>query len=104
MTDSTITSPLATLLDSILKIAADSTINAALVPANTILTSLQTNGSSTNLAAQALAFQAGLVTVLPNLENTVVEQVAGVVKTAIDAEAVAAEAAVNTPASPTTAA
>ena len=97
-------SPLAALLDSALQIAADDSISAALGPANTVLTNLQANGSASNLTAQALAFQAGIVTALPNLENEVIEQIAAVVQKTVDAEAVAAQAAVNTPAAPTTAA
>ena len=88
-------SPLAALLDSALQIAADDTINAGLGPANAVLTNLQTNGSASNLTAQALAFQAGILTALPNLENEVIEQIAAVVQKTVDAEAVAAQAKIN---------
>ena len=83
--------PLPALLQALLAVAADDGLKAILPVIRNALTALQGNGSLSNITAQGLMIATQAPLVLPTLENTVTEAMAGIANTAIANAAAQAE-------------
>lgn len=89
--------------DSLLAAAKSDVLVAAIPPAITFLTNVKANPDPLNVVAQASVLNVSLISALPNLERTAIQQMSGSLSTALQsvlADAQAKLAALAAPAQP----